>query len=219
MGRIGRIRGDGVVAEDVEWDVVVGGGDGSPVAVLCRWSVVYGDESVGVWGADFLFGGAGVVGDDDEWCGDVVGVWDDGGGCGEVGVGDGSGWPGGVVWVWGGRGWGAVDVGDGSGGRVTTMSYDSGSGLLDGITTAGQGTDAVNTFDGSGRIRTQVDAEGHVWEFAWADSNDLTAPEGSGVETVTDPAGGVIKDWYWGNVRYQHRDGEGGSPGIVMMVI
>lgn len=94
-------------------------------------------------------------------------------------------------------------------GETTDLDYDTTSGLLDQITTPEGAQNAQNTYDGSsGRVGTQIDADGNEWSFDWKPTPGAV-PDGSGVQTTTDPEGNVSRDTYYGNVLLRHVDGAG----------
>lgn len=94
-------------------------------------------------------------------------------------------------------------------GDVTTIGYNP-DGVLASITNGDGETRSIMTYDAlTGRAATQRNATGGEWSFSWTPTYVGYGPEGTGVETVTDPDGVVSKDYYWGHVRYEHHDGVG----------
>jgi YD repeat-containing protein len=94
-------------------------------------------------------------------------------------------------------------------GQTTEFDYDSTTGLLTGITDPLEHTRAANTYDPvTGRITEQTDATGNTLTFEWIPDSDPGAPDGTGVETVTDENDDLVaQDAYYGNVLTHHSDG------------
>ncbi|UIX35156.1 DUF6531 domain-containing protein [Streptomyces sp. GQFP] len=96
----------------------------------------------------------------------------------------------------------------GTDGGVTQYTYTGGR--LATVVDPRGNTVTQNTYDETtGRIRSQVDANGGTFSFTWRAATD--APAGSGESNVTDPAGGIWTDVYEAGVLMRSYRPEGGG--------
>ncbi|MDX3750613.1 DUF6531 domain-containing protein [Streptomyces sp. AK08-02] len=96
----------------------------------------------------------------------------------------------------------------GTDGGVTQYTYTGGR--LATVVDPRGNTVTQNTYDETtGRIRSQIDANGGKFSFTWKAATD--APAGSGESNVTDPAGGIWTDIYEAGVLMRSYRPEGGG--------
>ncbi len=106
-------------------------------------------------------------------------------------------------------------------GKTTTIAYGA-AGQLTGITDPAGHTRAVNTYDDSGRIVSQVEpavsdpeAGPDKWRFDWQDApgDPGDHPPGTGIQTTTDPDGVRTRHFYYGHVMFRSVDDTGATTG------
>ena len=102
-------------------------------------------------------------------------------------------------------------------GETTTYTYNAG-GQLAGITDPEGNTRAVNTYDAEGRVVGQAEPTSTTenpqgWTFEWQDHSggETDNPDGTGLQTTTDPDGIETQQYYYGNVLFRSVDAVGGK--------
>ena len=102
-------------------------------------------------------------------------------------------------------------------GETTTYTYDTG-GQLAGITDPEGNTRAVNSYDAEGRVVGQAEPTSTTenpqgWTFEWQDHSggETDNPDGTGLQTTTDPDGIKTQQYYYGNVLFRSVDAAGGK--------
>jgi RHS repeat-associated protein len=92
--------------------------------------------------------------------------------------------------------------------ETTDISYDTTTGRLNKLTDPSDGEHAQNVYDGNGRINEQTDANGQVTTFDWQPVTGSGVPDGSGIQTTTDPLGYVTRELYYGHVLIKRTDSD-----------
>ena len=88
-------------------------------------------------------------------------------------------------------------------GKTWRYSYDA-SGRLEMMTSPRGNVLTTNTYDSTGRVSSQVDANNQTTTFGWSGDSS-----GNGTATTTDPDGGLWTDVYSGNVLTSVTDPDG----------